>query len=77
MMIMSIISYCFETTTADLMECAEHINDSFTSIEELAARLQLIRACKGVLETVGFTVEMPRQLIVIEDDDELGALLWQ
>jgi hypothetical protein len=72
---MSIMAYCFETTAADLMECAEHIDDSFTSMEELAARLQLIRACKLVLEAVGFTIDLRRE--PIEIDDDLSTLLRQ
>jgi len=59
-----------EAIAADLRHFAEHINDQLTSPDELAARLRLINACKMVLAAADFNIDMDRDQLSIEDEEE-------
>lgn len=59
---MANMSYCrFENTYADLYDCYENLFDDELSDDEERYKRKLIRTCVFILESLGYTVEDPKE----------------
>ena len=55
----------------DLQDCAARVNEPLASPEAVAARVRLIMSCRILLQATGFTINMDRKPLFIDDEREL------
>jgi len=68
---MANMAYCrFRNTLNDLLECEEHLSSTDLSKEENAARDELLRACRRILNDYGDLINDSEEEDDIDEDDE-------